>query len=474
MGMDLASKDAAKALIERSTRILVTPHANVDPDGVSSALAMGLMLQAMGKEVTILCPEAKGQRSLDFLPGFAGLAEAVADHREFIITLDCSGGMAIEKLRYTVEGDRVHIIVTPRSGQLSSDRVGIEQGEPPYDLIVVMDTADLPLLGSLYRDHVTLFNDIPILNIDHHISNTGFGQVQIVDPTAASATEVLYHWFSSDPAWRILITKDIATLLLTGLITDTRSFQNANTTPRSLEVAAALIDAGASQQEIIQRIYKTKPLSTLKIWGRALNRIQVDPRERIVWSSISREDLSEMGAKSAETHGIVDELLSTIPDADLYVLFTEVEEEGMKASLRTSPTIDASVAAARCYGGGGHARAAGFRLKGYGNFSIAVLEAVQKLIAELRRQREEVAQAPVVTLPHLEKLPSTPPGPPVRWKKGEKSPTAKTPPNASRPKGENGAPAPAPQSPSVDILEELTKERQELPPSRPTGKTQKN
>ncbi|MBI1812239.1 hypothetical protein HYR82_00460, partial [Candidatus Peregrinibacteria bacterium] len=238
-------------------------------------------------------------------------------------------------------------------------------------------------------------------------SNTRFGQLHLIDPTAASATEVLYAWFTQIPEWNQKITPDIATLLLTGLITDTRSFQNPNTTPRSLELAAELLERGARQQEIIQHIYKTKPLSTLKIWGRALNRIQMDSASGIVWSSISKEDLLEMGALSKETHGILDELISTIPNADVHVLFTEMEEGEplgkagawgeLKASMRSSAMIDSSRLAAETFGGGGHARAAGFRVRSFANFSLQVLECVKKLVEGMKRQRtdaEEISQSP--------------------------------------------------------------------------------
>ncbi|HRH93460.1 MAG TPA: DHHA1 domain-containing protein, partial [Candidatus Peribacteria bacterium] len=249
--------------------------------------------------------------------------------------------------------------------------------------------AELSLLGSIYSDNVDLFSEVPILNIDHHVSNTQFGQLHLIDPTAASATEVLYSWFTTDEKWKSFITPDVATLLLTGLITDTRSFQNPNTTPRSLEVAANLLDFGARQQEIIKHIYKTKPLSTLKIWGRALNSIQMDPTAGIVWSAISRQDLQEMGATSKETAGILDELISTIPDADVHVLFTEIEDGGFKASMRSSPSIDVNVAAGRLFGGGGHERASGFKMKNYANFQLAVLESIQKIKDEVKRQRDE-------------------------------------------------------------------------------------
>lgn len=377
---------AAKKMVEESKNLLIIPHANVDPDGLSSALATYLLLSAHGKECTVLCPDTLPE-SLEFLPGFEKLENTLKASQDFIITLDCSRGLEVDKLRYSVEEKKVNIVVTPKGGTFSARDVTFQEGKFPYDLVVIVDTADLKLLGSLFEQHREFFDAVPILNIDHHISNTRFGKLQLIDPSAASATEVLYRWFLSDPEWKKGITPDIATLLLTGLITDTRSFQNPNTTPHSLEVAAELLDLGARQQEIIKFIYKTKPLSTLKIWGRALNHIQINAKERIVWSAISKEDLDEMHATDKETHGIIDELLTTVPDADVYVIFTETKENGLKASLRSTERIDVSKLAGKLYGGGGHARASGFKVRTYENFQLQVLECIQKIIQEMHAQK---------------------------------------------------------------------------------------
>jgi len=341
----------------------------------------------------VICPDTLPE-SLEFLPGYEKLTQELHDTQDAILTLNCSKGVEIDKLRYSIEENKVNIIVTPKKGMLNAGDVSFTEGAFPYDGIVVVDSAEIKLLGSLYREHEKFFRRVPILNIDHHISNSKFGTVVLLEPGAASATEVLYRLFSSSPEWKSHITPDVATLLLTGLITDTRSFQNPNTTPESLEVAAELLDQGARQQEIIKYIYKTKPLSTLKIWGRALNRIQINTKEHIVWSSISREDLQEMEASSKETHGIIDELLTTIPEADVHVLFTEVEEGGLKASMRSNEAIDVSALAGKLFGGGGHSRAAGFRVKGHDNFQMVVVESVQKIIEEMKIQRGEVPAIP--------------------------------------------------------------------------------
>jgi phosphoesterase RecJ-like protein len=407
MSLSLQSLAAAHNAIAQHQRILVIPHANVDPDGISSALACFHMFRALGKEVTVICPDTIPPEYMRFLPGFEKLEGEIAESQNFIITVNLEDGVEVDKLRYTVEDKKVNVIVVPKKGKIRQNQISFAEGEHHYDLIVVVDTADLALLGDIYSQHVDLFSEVPLLNIDHHISNTQFGQMQLIDPTAASASEVLYGWFMANPDWKTRITPDIATLLLAGLITDTRSFQNPNTTPRSLEVAAELLEKGARQQEIIQHIYKTKPLSTLKIWGRALNHIQMDAQAGIVWSAISKEDLQEMEASSKETHGILDELISTIPNADVHVLFTEVEDSagksgGLKASMRSSAAIDSSKLAAECYGGGGHARAAGFRVKSFENFQLQVLDCIQKLREGMQRQRREGEGQGIQDVPRIQ------------------------------------------------------------------------
>ncbi|MBM3230798.1 bifunctional oligoribonuclease/PAP phosphatase NrnA [Candidatus Peregrinibacteria bacterium] len=385
---------ASESLIRESQRLLIIPHANVDPDGLGSALACALLFMQTGKDVTVICPDTKPE-NLAFLPGFEHLKEGIDGAQNFVITINLEKGAEVDKLRYTVEDKRVNIIVVPKKGRITPNQISFGDSGYPYDLIVAVDTADPPLFGAFYTDHIDLFSSVPILNIDHHVSNTRYGQVQLIDTTAASATEVLYSWWVQAPEWRDRISPDIATLLLTGLITDTRSFQNPNTTPRSLEVAAELLERGARQQEIVQHIFKTKPLSTLKIWGRALNRIQMDTASGIVWSAVAREDLEEMGATSKETAGILDELISTIPDAKVHILFTEMEEGGLKASMRSSPDVDASALTGKLFGGGGHPRAAGFRIKNFTNFQLEVIECVRRIRDGIEEQRRSAQEGPV-------------------------------------------------------------------------------
>jgi len=136
-----------------------------------------------------------------------------------------------------------------------------------------------------------------------------------------------------------LIDEDIATLLLTGIITDTGSFQNANTTPKAFAKAAKLVSYGARQQEIIQNIYKTKQLSQLKLWGRVLSKIQTDDKYRIVWSAVSQQDFRDTESSEDQTGDIIDELMTNAPGAEVVLLMKEKKTKTISVSVRTTKSF---------------------------------------------------------------------------------------------------------------------------------------
>ena len=301
--MDTSAYDQITALLEKSQKILLLTHAKADCDGLGSALASYLVLKELGKDVTIATNDPAPE-NLNFLPSVDILQNSLAGSADFIITVD-TAKTSIDKIKYNVEGDKVNIVITPKSGSFSENDVSFVHGKNKYDLIFVLDTGNLEHLGPIYDRNIEMFYETPVINIDHHSSNTDFGHVNLVDATAASATEILYKYLAylEKKYDKKLITEDVATLLLAGIITDTGSFQHANTSPRSMETASKLLDLGARQQEIIKNIYKTKKLSTLKLWGIILSKIQVDPVHRIVWSTISKEDFQEADADPDETEG---------------------------------------------------------------------------------------------------------------------------------------------------------------------------
>lgn len=369
-------------LIQKSQRIIVMPSSPPDGDSIGSAIACYEVLKKLGKEVSVVCADSVPD-VLHFLPKNEIIRHKFNPARDFVVTLDCSQ-KEVDNVRYNVEKDKVNIIITPKSGSFSPEDVLFNYGPTKWDLIITVDTATLGQLGVLYEGNIDFFYNTPVINIDHHASNEYFGKVNLVDVTAASTTEILLNIFQEMEVEEKLIDDDIATLLLAGLITDTGSFQNANTTPKSFAVAAKLLKMGARQQEIIKNIYKTKELSTLKLWGAVLSKLQYDRPHKIVWSTISIEEFLETESKSEDTGGIIDELMSNAPGAEIIVLMKEKEPDLISCSMRTtSPAINASNLAAH-FGGGGHPQAAGFRIKGK---SLAEAELI--ILNYLRKEQEK-------------------------------------------------------------------------------------
>ncbi len=349
-------------LLQRSENLLLLTHAKADGDGLSSILALALTLKKLGKKTTLASSDPAAP-VYEFLPSIETVDTEVAGTGDLVLTLPLGDRTNAEVCHRTEDGV-LKIFVRSKGTPFTKADVSYESGETDYDLIVTCDTPELPQLGRIFEDNPELFYETAVVNIDHHASNTGFGKVNLIDMTAASTTELItrvVQALESETNTK-LMDADIATLLLTGLTTDTGSFQNANTTPRAMEVAANLIEAGARQQEIIHQIFKTKQLTTLKLWGRVLSKIQSDPIHKIVWSTITADDLRETGADAEEAMGIIDELLTNAPGAEVILLLKQ-SEIGVSGSLRTTTPAISAMEIASIFGGGGHVRAAGFKIK---------------------------------------------------------------------------------------------------------------
>ncbi len=366
-------------LLQRSEKLLLLTHAKADGDGLSSILALALVLKKLGKKTTLASADPAAP-VYEFLPAIETVDTEIAGAGDLVLTLPLGDRTAADVSHRTEDGV-LKIFVRSKGAPFVREDVSYQAGEADYDLIITCDTPELPQLGRLFEIQPDLFYETAVVNIDHHASNTGFGRVNLVDVTAASTTELITRIVQAleSEANTKLMDADIATLLLTGLTTDTGSFQNANTTPRALEVAANLIEAGARQQEIIHQIFKTKQLTTLKLWGRVLSKIQSDPVYRIVWSTITEADLAETGADEEESMGIIDELLTNAPGAEV-VLLLKQSGANISGSLRTTTPAISAIEIAEIFGGGGHPRAAGFKIKGK-QVEATVETVIQKIAA---------------------------------------------------------------------------------------------
>lgn len=356
-----SSLDYSQAILhlQQAQNVLILPSSPPDGDSLGSALALYIVLQKLGKKATVVCSHPVPD-AYKFLPDSQSIESNYEFSSDFIVTVDVSES-GFKDLQYEVKDHKVNIIITPEQGEIHPDKLVIDQHGSKFDLIITVDTAEFSQLGNVYTANQDLFNKVPILNVDHHPSNKMFGTVNLVSEDIASTTMILTELIKSiDPT---LIDADTATLLLAGIITDTGSFQNANTSPDAFDVAAALIGYGARQQEIIRHIYKTKELHVLRLWGRILSHIQTDYPHKLVWSQVSQQDFSETGSKESDIGDIIDELLSNAPEAEIVLLFKELPDQTTQVSIRTTTDeISASDLAGK-FGGGGHVRAAGAKIK---------------------------------------------------------------------------------------------------------------
>ena len=226
-----------------------------------------------------------------------------------------------------------------------------------HDLVITIDCADLKRTGL--DESLQKFKDqIVLINIDHHQTNTYFGHHNLVIPTASSTSEIIYKFFEHS---KIEIDKYMSTSLLTGIITDTMNFTNAVTTQASLEIAAKLLNQGARITQIISHLTQNKSLASLKLWGKILSRLEIEPQFNFAHTLITQQDLKEEQISKEELDGLAN-FLSLLQDAEFILLLTEEPDDFIKGSLRTTKDlIDVSVIAS-AFGGGGHKKAAGFKI----------------------------------------------------------------------------------------------------------------
>ena len=314
--VDLSAYAAAvpDEVVERlrsAKRVLTICHENPEADALGSALAVAMLVEAHGGVATPVCADPMP-------PMYKFLAGMERFRREPDPALD-------------------------------------------YDLIVVADCGELERIGPVLETHRALFERVPVLDIDHHISNPRFGEIDWVDPKSSATCEMVTLL-----ALRLGVPLTagngiLATALAAGVVMDTGNFQHSNTTPRTLVVAAALREAGAPLSELARRLYRSKPNSQLVLFGRVLSRMESDMDGRLVWSTLELADLAAVGAGPEQSEGLVD-MLAQSETAEAAILFKEANGE-MRVSVRTREGGVDATQLTGVFGGGGHARAAGATIK---------------------------------------------------------------------------------------------------------------
>jgi len=315
----------AMALIEPAQRIALLAHEHPDGDCLGSALGFAHILCQLDKTCVIACADP-APRSFSFLPGIEALQNTLADEN--------------------------------------------------FDLVIALDAGELPRFGALYEQHRAFLDSATILNIDHHVSSQGCGQVNIIDPISAATGEllVLFQLQAQLP-----LNRDAATCLLTGIITDTSSFQYTSTTARTLEAGASLLRAGAIPETIVRPVFRAHPLAQVRFRSLVINQAQTSFGGLLIWSYANDEMLAASGA-TPDMDDNFSGMLRDIEGVKIAAFFKNYgEPETTRLSLRTAEPYNAAQICQR-YGGGGHARAAGATL------NMSMSEAIPLIVAELEQE----------------------------------------------------------------------------------------
>jgi phosphoesterase RecJ-like protein len=226
------------------------------------------------------------------------------------------------------------------------------------DLVCVFDAGDLQYAGI--DAFVASMPRRPfIANFDHHVTNTSFGDANLVVTDASSTAEVVHAFFAANG---VEVTRAMATCLMTGLLTDTSNFSNPATTVKSLEIASELLLKGVSIRDITRRLMRNKPVDALKLWGLALERLRWDAGKRMASTAIFRKDLEAHPVDDEHLEGLSN-FLNHILKADVVLVLKETSDGKVKGSYRSATDVDVAELA-KAHGGGGHKKAAGFTVAG--------------------------------------------------------------------------------------------------------------
>ncbi|KKS76611.1 MAG: Phosphoesterase RecJ domain protein [Candidatus Woesebacteria bacterium GW2011_GWC1_42_9] len=320
--------------IKSVDRIAVNCHRNPDPDSIGSALALYGVLSDMGKKVELICPSKIEWKTLNYLKNFAKIK-----------TIDYS--------KYDFSKHQLLIILDSSSWDVVTD---ISDYKPPK---------------------------IPVAVIDHHRTNTAFGEINLVDENATSTGELLYRVFED---WGVTINKDTAMAILTGIIGDTGTFSYPGTGAQTLKIAGELLEKGADKDRIVQQIYRSVDFKMVQFWGEVINNAKVDKVNKFIWSAIPHARYKELGSLIGGRESIANLIGGTTEGTDFGIVMVEQEPKKLTASFRSRTGIDVSVLTQKL-GGGGHRYAAGVRITGltFDDAVARVLTMVRESINEAKR-----------------------------------------------------------------------------------------
>lgn len=318
--MSLNETQQLNQLLEKSRHILLVLNSTQNTDSVCGAVAWKKWLEKQNKQVDIIADNFVLPKNLKFMVGAKEIQPQISHLQKFIVRVDVTN-IKIDTLSYDIKDNWLSIYLTPKQGIITKNELRTAQSSLKYDLIITINAQDLESLGKIFFNNTDLFYKVPIINFDNHPGNEHFGQINFVELTATSISETIFKTMTQLSASHI--DADIATALLAGMISQTQSFKTTNVTPHTLNTASQLMNLGADREKIVKHLYRTKSISSLRIWGEALTHMESDPNLGLVWTTITREDFARAGATEDELKELIDELVNNSPEAKLVLLLYE-------------------------------------------------------------------------------------------------------------------------------------------------------
>lgn len=299
--------------LKNSRHVFIATHANPDGDAIGSLMAMGLALNDLGKKTTIYTEDA--------IP---------AVYRYLL---------GVKKIS--------HSLAEP----------------PPHDTALILDCGNLRRIGAA----AAVVRSIPtLINVDHHPTNTRFGDLQLIDPSACATAEIVYYLIK---ALGVPLTKAMATSIYTGILTDTGSFRFQNTNRSAFMICEEMVGLGVDPYLIAQYVYGTYSLGRLKLINLALDSIEISENGKLSLMVVTQDMLTSSGTHPCDADGLITYARS-IENVQVAVLIQERSDSNQQppgtpayhVSLRSNGMVDVG-AMAGAFGGGGHFSAAGFSVK---------------------------------------------------------------------------------------------------------------
>ncbi len=330
--------------IKRSNRPLICVPSGAGSDHYASAVGLARVLKKLDKDAVIVAADGKAPKNIQFIEGTEKIEGKLENLRRFVIELDASK-TKVQDLSYEMKDEKLFVYLSPKLGFWDPKDVRTSSSGYKFDLIICVGSPDYESCAQLYTEHPDFFYRTPIINIDHSPDNEHYGQINVVDLTASACGEVCHDLVESiEPA---LIDEETATAFLTGMIAKTRSFKSKHVTPKTLQTASKLIARGARREHIVENLYRTRSVSTLRLWGRALARLKADEEAKIVWTLLSQQDFMHAGAKDEDLVDVIDELIASSPQAKVVVLIYEDKTHQVCAIVRAERPLDAIVLTSR-------------------------------------------------------------------------------------------------------------------------------